>query len=315
MDETTPGPRGPRRRTALRLPHLTGIERARIALRDYLPETPLVRSELLSRALAAEIWLKNETASPIASFKLRGALTALLRSREAGGPGEAVTSSTGNHGQGVAYAGEGSWHDGPHLPPERREPRQATDDRRPGRDHPRGGRRHRRRQGRRRALRRIARPPVRGRRREPRRDGRGRHRRPRGRGAASGDRRTVRADGKRHPGGGLRRRAEGPPAPRARGHGPVRGLARDGRELSRPPGGRAADRHRRRRARVPGPRSPRAGGALGLGRRRRLHPGRSPARALRALVEHAHVLVEPAGAAGLAAAGRRGPIFAGGASP
>ena len=84
MGETTGEPRGPRRRTPLRLPHPTGIERARTALRAYLPETPLVRSELLSRALAAEVWLKNETVSPIASFKLRGALTALLRARDAG---------------------------------------------------------------------------------------------------------------------------------------------------------------------------------------------------------------------------------------
>src|SRR5262245_50723528 len=88
----------------LRLPHPTGIERARAALRAHLPETPLVRSELLSRALGAEVWLKNETVSPIASFKLRGALTALLRTRHGRAAGDAVTSSTGNHGQGVAYA-------------------------------------------------------------------------------------------------------------------------------------------------------------------------------------------------------------------
>jgi threonine dehydratase len=91
-------------RSVLRLPHLEGIERARAALRAYVPETPLVRSELLSRALSAEVWLKNETVSPIASFKLRGALTALLRARDAGTAAAAVTSSTGNHGQGVAYA-------------------------------------------------------------------------------------------------------------------------------------------------------------------------------------------------------------------
>jgi threonine dehydratase len=104
MGETTGEPKRPRPRAALRLPHLTGIERARAALRPHLLETPLVRSELLSRALAADVWLKNETVSPIASFKLRGAFTALLRAREAGVTVEAVTSSTGNHGQGVAYA-------------------------------------------------------------------------------------------------------------------------------------------------------------------------------------------------------------------
>jgi len=82
---------------------VTGIEQARALIRGHIAETPLVRSELLSRAFAAEVWLKNETVSPIASFKLRGALTALLRARGAGAV-EAVTSSTGNHGQGVAYA-------------------------------------------------------------------------------------------------------------------------------------------------------------------------------------------------------------------
>jgi threonine dehydratase len=104
MSETTGEPRRTRAGPPLRLPHPTGIEQARALLRAHIAETPLVRSELLSRALAAEVWLKNETVSPIASFKLRGALTALLRARGAGRTVEAVTSSTGNHGQGVAYA-------------------------------------------------------------------------------------------------------------------------------------------------------------------------------------------------------------------
>jgi len=101
MDPTAPRP--PRARP-LRLPHGEGVARAQAALRAFLPETPLVRAELLSEALGADVWLKNETVSPIGSFKARGALTAVLRAREAGAPPGAVTSSTGNHGQGVAYA-------------------------------------------------------------------------------------------------------------------------------------------------------------------------------------------------------------------
>ncbi|MGH2725062.1 MAG: threonine ammonia-lyase [Actinomycetota bacterium] len=87
------------------LPGLPGIEAAAELLRRWLPETPLVRSELLSRAFDAEVWLKNETVSPIASFKWRGALTAIFRANDAGSVTGAVTSSTGNHGQGVAWAG------------------------------------------------------------------------------------------------------------------------------------------------------------------------------------------------------------------
>jgi threonine dehydratase len=86
------------------LPTLAGIEAARDAIRPYLQETPIVRSELLSRALLAEVWLKLEMISPVASFKGRGALTELLRARKRGTLGAAVTSSTGNHGQGVAFA-------------------------------------------------------------------------------------------------------------------------------------------------------------------------------------------------------------------
>src|SRR6476620_4938456 len=85
MAGETTGERGrSERRPPLRLPHPSGVDRARAAIRVHLPETPLVRSELLSRALGAEVWLKNETVSPIASFKLRGALTALLRARAGG---------------------------------------------------------------------------------------------------------------------------------------------------------------------------------------------------------------------------------------
>jgi threonine dehydratase len=86
------------------LPTLAGIEAAASLLGDRFPETPMVRSELLSEALEADVWLKNETVSPVASFKWRGAMTAIGRASRSGSPRAAVTSSTGNHGQGVAWA-------------------------------------------------------------------------------------------------------------------------------------------------------------------------------------------------------------------
>ncbi len=88
----------------VQLPSLEGIRDASLRIRKHQIVTPLVRSELLSNAFGADVWLKNETVSPVASFKLRGALTALLRSKERGLLTGAVSSSTGNHGQGVAYA-------------------------------------------------------------------------------------------------------------------------------------------------------------------------------------------------------------------
>ena len=88
----------------MQLPALAGIEAALADLRPHLPETPLVRSELLSRAFDADLWLKLETVTPVASFKLRGALNDILRARSAKELERVATSSTGNHGQGVAYA-------------------------------------------------------------------------------------------------------------------------------------------------------------------------------------------------------------------
>lgn len=101
---TQPPRAGHERGAAPGLPSIEGIRTARDAIRPLLPPTPLVRSELLSRALSADVWLKVETVSPVASFKARGALTGMLRAQEQGPVAGAVTSSTGNHGQGVAFA-------------------------------------------------------------------------------------------------------------------------------------------------------------------------------------------------------------------
>ena len=89
--------------TEMTQPDLNGIAKAADAIRPYLAPTPLLHSELLSRVLDADIWLKYETMTPIASFKIRGALNAAMQAKQAGASG-LVTSSTGNHGQGVAYA-------------------------------------------------------------------------------------------------------------------------------------------------------------------------------------------------------------------
>lgn len=69
-------------------------------LAPYAKPTPLVRSLLLSSQLGCDLWVKNETVSPVASFKWRGALNDALREPFT----SVVTSSTGNHGQGVAWA-------------------------------------------------------------------------------------------------------------------------------------------------------------------------------------------------------------------
>ncbi|MGV8949663.1 MAG: threonine ammonia-lyase IlvA [Cypionkella sp.] len=74
-------------------------------LREVFPRTPLQRNDYLSRRYGAEIWLKREDLSPVRSYKLRGAFTAMRKVRAAQpDQREFVCASAGNHAQGVAFA-------------------------------------------------------------------------------------------------------------------------------------------------------------------------------------------------------------------
>jgi threonine dehydratase len=75
------------------------------ALRALFPRTPLQRNAHLSALYGAEIWLKREDLSPVRSYKLRGAFTAMrkLRDRKPDAA-DFVCASAGNHAQGVAFA-------------------------------------------------------------------------------------------------------------------------------------------------------------------------------------------------------------------
>ena len=75
------------------------------ALRELFPRTPLQRNDHLSQRYNAEIWLKREDLSPVRSYKIRGAFTAMRKVRAAS-PDQTdfVCASAGNHAQGVAFA-------------------------------------------------------------------------------------------------------------------------------------------------------------------------------------------------------------------
>jgi threonine dehydratase len=72
-------------------------------LYNYFSPTRLIRSELLSTG-DVTVNLKLEGELPTGSFKVRGALYALSRRMERGGVKEVVAASTGNHGAAVAWA-------------------------------------------------------------------------------------------------------------------------------------------------------------------------------------------------------------------
>lgn len=84
---------------------VTSARQATVALRDLFDATPLQRNDHLSQRYQADIWLKREDLSPVRSYKLRGAFTAMRKHRETH-PDQShfVCASAGNHAQGVAFA-------------------------------------------------------------------------------------------------------------------------------------------------------------------------------------------------------------------
>ena len=85
------------------MPEIARIEEAAAVIDPAFLSTPVVRNEALDRALDREVALKVETLTPIRSFKGRGACYLLHRLGEAAEAG-VVCASAGNFGQGMAYA-------------------------------------------------------------------------------------------------------------------------------------------------------------------------------------------------------------------
>jgi len=79
---------------------------ARQVIAPYLPPTPVIHSPALSALTGGVIYLKPECWQPTGSFKVRGALTKLSSLSPEQLDRGYVTASAGNHGLGVAYAGQ-----------------------------------------------------------------------------------------------------------------------------------------------------------------------------------------------------------------
>lgn len=83
---------------------LDDIRAAHAALRGIIIETPLLPDERLSQELNASVWLKAECTQRSGSFKIRGAYTMISRLPVAARQSGVIAPSAGNHAQGVALA-------------------------------------------------------------------------------------------------------------------------------------------------------------------------------------------------------------------
>ena len=86
------------------IPDMRDVLLARQRIAPFLQPTPLFTHPALSELVGTEVWVKHENHQPVGAFKVRGGINLLSTlSDEERGLG-VVAASTGNHGQSVAYA-------------------------------------------------------------------------------------------------------------------------------------------------------------------------------------------------------------------
>ena len=89
----------------LRMPTLDDVRAARERIAPHLPPTPLLAHGALSELVGTEILVKHENHLPTGAFKVRGGVNLVSRLGEDERRSGVVTASTGNHGQSIAFAG------------------------------------------------------------------------------------------------------------------------------------------------------------------------------------------------------------------
>lgn len=81
-----------------------GVVEAHEALKAHLFETPLLPSPRLHDRTGAHVYLKAENIQRTGSFKVRGSVNKLRKLLAGGSVSEVTAASAGNHAQGVGYA-------------------------------------------------------------------------------------------------------------------------------------------------------------------------------------------------------------------
>jgi threonine dehydratase len=90
--------------TASELPRVEDIAAAREVLSGVIVETPLLHSGVLSEQIGGPVYLKCENLQRTGSFKVRGAYLRISRLSDRQRGRGVIAASAGNHGQGVAFA-------------------------------------------------------------------------------------------------------------------------------------------------------------------------------------------------------------------
>ena len=90
--------------TELSPPTFEDVLRARVRISPYLRPTPAYRWPGIDRLTGAQVWVKHENHQPVGAFKVRGGVNLVSQLSADERRRGVVTASTGNHGQSIAYA-------------------------------------------------------------------------------------------------------------------------------------------------------------------------------------------------------------------
>jgi threonine dehydratase len=85
---------------------LDDVVAARKVIAEIMLQTPLLHSRVLSERIGGPVYLKCENLQRTGSFKARGAYVRISRLPQAERDRGVVAASAGNHGQGVAFAAD-----------------------------------------------------------------------------------------------------------------------------------------------------------------------------------------------------------------
>jgi threonine dehydratase len=85
-------------------PALVDILAARSRIRPHIAPSPLRNYPALDRLVGAHVWIKHDNLLPTGAFKVRGGVNLMSRLDNATRARGVIAASTGNHGQSVAFA-------------------------------------------------------------------------------------------------------------------------------------------------------------------------------------------------------------------
>lgn len=88
----------------MKTPTFEDVLEARTRIAPHLRPTPLYTWPALSELVGAEIWVKHENHQPVGAFKIRGGVNLVAQLSDDERERGLITASTGNHGQSIAFA-------------------------------------------------------------------------------------------------------------------------------------------------------------------------------------------------------------------